>query len=161
MKPAMNLTHTSTLRQLLVGSRAEQVTDEIEPQSRYVQFEVLSNIKTFKHSRLRPLFLLQFYLQLDEPFCTEEQRQSAIAELLDYVLDLDVNWQHHEGILGIDIKPDQQRGMHHVDYYEQARGIDGTSYFLPGDNSGSSRNSLLAALKASLRMVLMQSLNDT
>jgi len=145
----------------LETAQPSRVTDEIEPQSRYVQFEVLLNAEEFNLSRLRRLFVLQFYLELDEPFCTDEQRHSATSELLDYVLDFEVDWKHHEGLLGIDIKPEEQRGMHHVDYYEQSRGIDGTSVFLPGGTSSGSRQSLLAALKASLRMVLLQSLSDT
>ena len=92
----MSPTHSSTLRQLLGDSTAKQVTDEIEPQSRYVQFEVLLNAEEFNLSRLRRLFVLQFYLELDEPFCTDEQRHSATSELLDYVLDFEVDWKHHE-----------------------------------------------------------------
>jgi len=157
----MSPIHSSTLRQLLGDSAAEQTNDESKAKNRYFQFYMPLNSEEFNLSRPRRLFVLQLYLELNEPFCTDEQIHSATTELLDYVLDFEVDWKHHEGILGIDVNPEEQRGMHHVDYYEQARGIDGTSYFLPGDNSSSSRNILLAALKASLRMVLMQSLNDT
>jgi len=146
-----------TLRQLLADGAAEQVTDEVEPRHRYCLFEVLLNAEKFKRSLPRKIFSLQFYLEFDSALYTQEERDSAMTELIDYVLDFHVDWTHRGGLLGIDVIPDIINRAHQLEYYDPLKALTGSITFLsPGKEIEQAQ---IAALKASLRMVLLQSLS--
>lgn len=152
-------TDMRTLRQLIADGVVEQVTDEIEPLHRYCLFDVLLNAEEFKRSLPRKIFVLQFYIELGSPLCTREERNFAIAELIDYVLDLHVDWTNREGLLGIDVIPNFDNLAYQLEYYDPLRALSGSViFFSPGKRI---EQSLINSVKASLRMVLLRSLSRT